>query len=354
MARERSRREKGARTGLARAQDLWTEAGRKILYDPWLCSRLKEGMMDPADIPEAEERAMAFADWWRTSIQAGLLDPQSRWPAYRVWKDTPFGLSEQQVAQVIDQLRTEKILPARKRRKDRGRAKWTQRDDYCLWYIGQMRAMRIDQLQRLLARESPSEVSRDRLSISRTAEMVQRWQSAGLVVEQRIFHKQPAWISLTRKGLRMVDLPFRADLPSLRVLEHLYWINEVRMHLEEEYEEMEWISERSLQAEKKERVAGVKLPHIPDGILRLPESGGGPSSIEIEVQVSRPTTAEVTKVILDENWMYSSAPALRYYVNRLSRGAVQTVYRRMRRERSIEVRGHIALFDLQTWLPIPL
>jgi hypothetical protein len=63
----------------------------------------------------------------------------------------------------------------RARRKDRGKPRWTERDDYCLWWIGEQRAVRYDQLQRLLARESDHETARPGwLSASRTSQTIER------------------------------------------------------------------------------------------------------------------------------------------------------------------------------------
>ncbi len=70
--------------------------------------------------------------------------------------------------------------------------------------IGQMRAARFDQLQRLLARYSVSEI-RDpqKLSVSRTARIVERWARAKYALYRHVYVKQPGWISLTKKGLAL-------------------------------------------------------------------------------------------------------------------------------------------------------
>src|SRR6266700_756432 len=50
-----------------------------------------------------------------------------------------------------------KAVIRRKARQDKGKPQWTERNYYCLEWIGEQRAIRFDQLQRLLARESDQE-----------------------------------------------------------------------------------------------------------------------------------------------------------------------------------------------------
>ena len=54
---------------------------------------------------------------------------------------------------------------ARATRKDKGRPRWTERDDYCLWWVGEQRAVRYDQLRRLLAQPEVVEDYRRRAGI---------------------------------------------------------------------------------------------------------------------------------------------------------------------------------------------
>ena len=190
------------------------------------------------------------------------------------------------------------MLPPRKTRKDADMPQWSERDTFCWEYIGHMRAVRFDQMRRLLARESPSDNMKEMLSASRASEIITRWTDppAKFAIYKQIFHAEPGWIYLTRRGLREAELDFRAEAPSSRTLEHLYWINEVRLALEDEYEtdEMEWTSERTIQAEQDLRQRGQKLKHIPDGILTLTTSEKT-ETIDIEVQVSKPSPVEKSR-----------------------------------------------------------
>ena len=151
---------------------------------------------------------------------------------------------------------------------------------------------------------------------------------------------------MTRRGLRKAELDFRAEAPSSRTLEHLYWINEVRMALEDQYDEdeMEWTSERSIQADQELRQRGQKLKHIPDGILTI-TTQGRTKTIDIEVQISKPSPKEVEEVMGDY-WSSGSFNPLRYYVNKKSRGVVRGIYQKMEKEFQA-MRPAIEIIDLE-------
>lgn len=331
---------------LSSSLDFMTEQGRLSLYQAWLHSRKKESIQ--TSLLPSLERSALFAEWMRYLIKHNYLNPKKRLPPYKQLASLPFNMKEMQIAEVIRHLRDEKVLPPRKTRKDAVIPKWTDRDTYSWEYIGHMRALRFDQARRLLARESPSENANDILSASRASEIISRWTKppAKLAVYTQIFDAQPGWIYLTRKGLRKAELDFRAEAPSSRTLEHLYWINEVRMALEDEYDEdeMEWTSERSIQAEQKLRQSGQKLDHIPDGILTLTKQGKT-ETIDIEVQISKTSTKEVREVMGDY-WSSGSFNPLRYYVNKKSRGVVRATYQKMEKEFQA-MRPYIEIIDLE-------
>jgi hypothetical protein len=329
-------------------RDFTTGQGRLALYLDWIQQRVAEGTISKDKKYTPEERMSWLADWLRDLVAQKILNPHKRFPPYA--RIAPiFHLREQDVAQVIRQLRDEKVFPPRKTRKDAGEPQWTPRDRYCWEYIGHMRAMRFDQVRRLAARKSEYEIEGGPLSVSRTSEIIDRWKLKKIAVYRHVYHRQGGWVYLTRRGLRETGLEFRSEAPSDRSLEHLYWINEVRMHLEDEYgEKMRWISERSIQAEQEKRKAGQKLSHIPDGILILPGKDGKTQAIDIEVQVSKPAPGEAQEVMSDQFWTEAPNNPLRYYVNHKSRGVVQATYQKMVKEQRA-MRPSIEIIDLETW-----
>lgn len=331
-------------------RDFSTDQGRLVLYYDWVAQQMDEGAIVKDQGYTPEERMGFLAGWLRHLVAQHILNPRKRLPPYAKLAALPFNLDEQAVAQVISQLRDEKVLPPRKIRKDAGTPQWTDRDRFLWEYIGHMRAMRFDQVQRLAARASPEEIEGGVLSVSRTSEIISRWTAKAVryAVFKSIFHAQPGWVYMTRRGLRQAGLDFRAEAPSVRSLEHLYWINEVRMKLEQEHPNMRWISERSIQAEQERRRAGQKLSHIQDGILVLPGAGGKTQTIDIEVQVSKPSPTEVQQIMSDQLLRRDANNPLRYYVNRKSRGVVQAVHQKMVSERRA-MRPSIEIIDLEAW-----
>lgn len=333
--------------------DFWTHQGQLQLYYEWARLRIAEGHLSVTEEYTLEERCAYLDEWLRWLIARGSLNPRKRLPPYEQLAAVPLNVEKQEIAQVIRHLRDEQVLPPRKVRQDKGRPQWTPRDRRLWAYIGYMRAMRFDQIRRLAARYSPEEIEGGVLSVSRTSEIIKRWTDEKIAIFRPIFHAQSGWCHLTRRGLREAGFTFRAEAPSARSLEHLYWINEVRMHLEEEHPTMRWMSERSIQAQLELRQKGQKLKHIQDGILLLKETDDEWEEIDIEVQISKPSPGEVKAIMNDQFWTSERNRPLRYYVNRLSRGVVRSVYRTMVTERSA-MRPSIEVIDLEHWLPLPL
>jgi hypothetical protein len=333
--------------------DFWTHQGRLQLYYEWVRLQIAEGRFSVTTEYTREERCAFLADWLRWLIARGSLQPHKRLPPYEKLAAVPLNLGKQEIAQVIRQLRDERLLPPRKVRKDKGRPQWTNRDRWLWAYIGYMRALRFDQIRRLAARGSEYEIEGGLLSVSRTSEIIKRWTDEKIAIFRPIFHAQSGWCYLTRRGLREAGFTFRAEAPSVRSLDHLYWINEVRMHLEEEHPDMRWISERAIQAQQELRQKGQKLKHIQDGILLLKDTDGAWEEIDIEVQISKPSPGEVEEVMSDQFWTGGRNRPLRYYVNRLSRGVVRSVYRKMVKEGKA-MRPLIEVINLEHWQPLPL
>jgi hypothetical protein len=341
-------------SGRKKQWDFLTHQGQLQLYYEWARLRIAEGRLSITQEYTVEEQCHFFADWLRWVIARGSFNPSKRLPPYEKLAAVPFHLRKEEIAQVIRQLRDEQLLPPRKTRADKGRPQWTKRDRWLWAYIGSMRALRFDQIRRLAARASPEEIEGGLLSISRTSEIIKRWTDEKIAVFRPIYHAESGWCYLTRRGLREAGFTFRAEAPSVRSLHHLYWINEVRMRLEEEYRTtMRWFSEREIQAQQELRRKGQKLTHIQDGILLLKDTDGAWEEIDIEVQMSKPSSGEVEEVMSDQFWTSRRNRPLRYYVNRLSRGVVRSAYRKMVKQAK-GMRPTIEMIDLENWRPLSL
>jgi len=323
--------------------NLASDERRKRLVQDWLILQVKEGKVSPKQVYTPMERAAHLADWLRWLLTTGKLDRQTRLPSYAALGAAPFRLNKKQVAQVINQLRDEGLLPKRKRRWDAKRPRWTPRDDRMFSYIGRMRALRYDQARRLLTRLSEYEIESGLLSLTQTSRIIKRWLDEKYAVCLRAYGGQNDWIYLTRAGLRYAGLDFRAEAPSKTTLDHLYWITEVNLKLMEENPRLMWISERTIQAEQNKRELGQRLNHIPDAII-VTET----EDIDIEVQISRPKQQDVER-IMRGGWSVHSSNPLRYYVNKHSRSVVYAAYRKAMQDDRM-VRPRIEIIDLEVFL----
>lgn len=319
-------------------------------YEQWLRRQFtQKTLVVGVEVPDAQRKAL-LADWVRELVGAAHLHSHGRLPTYAALGAT-FALSTDQVASVVRQLRCEKVLARRRPRQDAGKPQWQQRDHTCLMWIGEQRAVRYDQLQRLLARESDGTLQDARsLSMTRTTQIISRWTRARLVEYRKIYVNQPGWIWLTRRGLAFADLEYRPGEPAESLLTHLYYINEVRLKLEAEHEDMEWTSEREIHHWREEmRERGNSLSHTPDAIASI-----GEDEIDIEVELTRKSQYEIMRV-MKGTWIYSpSTNALRYYVSHQARTTVNAVWKEVQRAYdATSIRSWIEVIALDDLFPRP-
>ena len=186
------------------------------------------------------------------------------------------------------------------RRSDRG-PRITKRDFDTLAWIAQQYAICLDHLSVLLARlmdysdyarkpDDPGELGQ-----KRTTKIVRRWQELGLIERGWILHDDPMWVWLTPEGLRLVrdnvgEL-LRPYTPTPAKMNHLYWCNHARLHIEQSHHDAEWASERMLRANHKSET-GVKQAHIPDAIITI-----GGRKLAIEVELTTKTYARLDKIL---------------------------------------------------------
>jgi hypothetical protein len=163
----------------------------------------------------------------------------------------------------------------------------TPRDLICLTWIAMQYAIRLDQLQRLLFRLTPEQDRHklkpgvDRLSLDRTYEIIAKWQALGLIEKQIILHGDRLWIWASHEGLRVCQLPFTSSgKPASVRLPHLFYINQVRLYIEDKRPGDLWTSERQIRRDAGAPTKGEDLPHLPDAILTA--TTGKVTALEIE------------------------------------------------------------------------
>jgi hypothetical protein len=177
-----------------------------------------------------------------------------------------------------------------RQRHDRG-PRLTTRDLTCLLWSAQQVAIRLDQLQRLLLRHTPErdrakvKAGTDRLSLERTYDTLERWRTLGLIEQDTILHGDRLWVWPSRAGLREIGVPFTygKGRPASVRLPHLYYINQVRLAVEEKRPRDTWKSEREIRRELGHPVKGEQRPHVPDALLCA--ANGKVTAIEVELKL---------------------------------------------------------------------
>ncbi len=184
---------------------------------------------------------------------------------------------------------------ARKARQDKGRMRWTERDQGALPWIGEQYAIRMDQLQGLLGRwtTEPTQVP-GKLGIETVRKLVQRWKQAGLVGSAVLVRNQPGWVWLTRRGLEQVELEYHFWEPKTSGLPHLYAINCARMWVEQREPEARWRSERQLHHEREFTRKQVREVHRPDAEVELRGQ-----RVAIEVELSDKVSGRLTAILYE-------------------------------------------------------
>jgi len=163
----------------------------------------------------------------------------------------------------------------------------TPRDRICLTWIAMQYAIRLDQLQRLLFRYTPEQdryklkVGADRLSLDRTYEIIEKWREQGYIEKGGILHRDKLWIWVSRAGLRACQLPFSTSgKPAPGRVPHLFYINQIRLYIEDKRPDDRWTSERQIRRDAGAPTKGEDLPHVPDAILTA--TTGKITALEIE------------------------------------------------------------------------
>ena len=172
----------------------------------------------------------------------------------------------------------------RKTRSDKGQVRATERDLKIMTYIGEQYAISLNHLKQLLEIEKGK-----MLSESTVQRLCVRWQSAGWIEKQKLLAYRPQWVWLTKYGLQEMGLDYPYRSPSLARLNHIYYANAVRLHIEEKHGDgVEWRSERLVNVERKVD----KKKHVVDGELMFRGE-----VIAIEVELSKKSKKRLFSIL---------------------------------------------------------
>jgi len=126
--------------------------------------------------------------------------------------------------------------------------------------------------------------------VQRTRKKIAKWKREGLVEYKTILANEKGWVWLTRRGQEYAGLDdLRYYEPKLESLQHLYYVNQARLYIEQQRPGDTWKSERIIRYEQPVQPAGKKASHIPDALLI--KANADAIAIEVELTSKKPERA---------------------------------------------------------------
>ena len=156
------------------------------------------------------------------------------------------------------------------------------RDLEVLTWMGEQYGARLDHLEELMG-----------VTRSFVQRLVRRFHAAELVRTERIVVGHPTWVIPTAAGLAVRGLPYGVWTPLLGRVLHVGAINDVRLHIQAQRPDGEWICERQLEIELTRSARRGR--HAPDGVLHLEGR-----SVAVEVELT-PKSLENVEAVLNHH-----------------------------------------------------
>ena len=239
----------------------------------------------------------------------------------------------------------------------------TARDLRALTWVGEQRAVTLEQVAVLLARHKtglvPGEAAasatpqRDpgRVTRGRARKRIAAWRAHGLAVQSKLVAHHDTVVWLTQHGLDSMGLDWsaRPHGPVLQHLTHTLTVAALRLHLEA-HDGWRWQSEAQLEVDygRSRKCANGPGRHLPDGLAIAPDGTTG--AIESELSVKQ--DAALDKILFD---LTDPAPDYRpahdhvvYYVADTTRRPVERAVGRLSADRQ----ARVGLHDLPASLTI--
>lgn len=156
-------------------------------------------------------------------------------------------------------------------------APWEQK---VLSLIAEQYAIPIDLLSQFL-----------RLEPKLTVELMKEFHRRKWVTVKRFFVNDEPWVWLLTAGLDYSDTGFARKDPALSKLPHYRALAEIRLSLEKQHPDGEWISNRALWPNKSER------GHVPNALFRVKKASGEIATWAIEVEYSEKSTKRYRSIV---------------------------------------------------------
>jgi hypothetical protein len=179
----------------------------------------------------------------------------------------------------------------RRRRRDAGLVKATERDLELLRFAGEQYALTLPQLAGLMGRsEHAARWLRD------------RWERAGWARGAALVVGRPVLVWPTRAGMRLAGLEFRAWRPNPGAVAHIVAVNDVRTHIENRRPGAVWVCERELLRERASANG-----HVADALVVV---GDREAAVEVELtQKSRRRAEAIMRELTsrhDSVWYFTT------------------------------------------------
>jgi hypothetical protein len=215
----------------------------------------------------------------------------------------------------------------------------TERDLHTMRWIGEQYAARLDQIQRILGKQSSGELDTPgMLSESAARVWLNRMKEVKAIDQALLFHAQPRYIWLTSYGLDLVGLDFKPLVPKPSTLHHCYQCGQIRLFLAKQRPAWTWKSERYLRSEHAQAAREVKgrrkLPDVPDAELTTPNG-----VVAVEAELTDKEASRLYTILRSRaNTYYTTW----YFCSREAKAAVEAG-REMLRE---DEQARIIIYDL--------
>lgn len=200
-------------------------------------------------------------------------------------------------------------------RKDKGTVRITDRDITLIKFVADQYTVHLEQLARI------NEALIGHIIAEPTVrQLVSRWERLGLITSRKVYHKQPAFIWVTRKGLDLVGYDnLKATIPSEVIFNHLCALTEIRLKAEKK--KIIYKSERHIRSEQPAKLEGERFPHVVDAELDI---DGITYALELDLTAKKIDRAEA---IMRE--VLSKYQGAYYYVTNKSKPVIASVLSRI-------------------------
>lgn len=179
------------------------------------------------------------------------------------------------------------------------------------------------------------------LTEEQASQLMKQFARRRWVMMRKFLIKDKPWVWLRKSGVKHANTGLGYKVPDISSLPHRRAICVIRLRLEEQYPEGEWICERRLAYRRF--IDG----HVPDGLFRVRNSEGKMEEWAIEVELSPKERTRYIEISEDRNFRYDK---LKYYctpvvwraLNRIPEIArneivtIQTVFKDSRRVSNFE------------------